>query len=131
VSSYDAPRYTGPAFTHPPGSIHSLEYVPDRDFAVKKDDGKVPLDLIDPTFLTAVGTILGFGAKKYAPNNWRKGMAYSRVYAAVLRHLNAWWARDNNDAESGFSHLSHAACGLMFLIAFAGDAKYMQWDDRP
>lgn len=48
-------------------------------------------------------------------HNWRKGIAYSRLFDALMRHLWAWWGGEETDPESGESHLDHAACCLMFL----------------
>lgn len=85
----------------------------------EKFDGekKCRPELIPPEMLTALGTILAFGAEKYAPGNWSKGMQWSRMYGGLLRHLNAWAAGDESDPESGQPHLWHAACMLAFLLA--------------
>lgn len=85
---------------------------------VKFDGDKIRLELLPPELLTAVGTILTFGAKKYADRNWENGMDWSRVYGALLRHLNAWWSGEDIDPESGKSHLWHAGCCIAFLITY-------------
>lgn len=95
----------------------------------KDDGGKLPYDLIAPEFLTGTAEILAFGAAKYAPRNWEKGMAWSRPFAAMMRHMWAWWAGQGNDEETGKSHLWHAACCLMFLIAY--EQRSIGQDDRP
>lgn len=61
---------------------------------------------------------MGFGAKKYEDYGWAAGLDHSRVYAAILRHLFAYWRGENNDPESGESHLAHAGCGIMFLLTY-------------
>jgi hypothetical protein len=63
--------------------------------------------------------VLGFGARKYAAWNWAKGMAWSRPYGALLRHVIAWAGGEDLDPESGEHHLDHAACELMFMRAYA------------
>ena len=61
--------------------------------------------------------ILTFGAAKYAPNNWQLvDNGTDRYYAALMRHLVAWRKGELIDPESGESHLSHAACCLVFLM---------------
>jgi hypothetical protein len=98
----------------------------------KDDDGKVPLDLISPEFLYGVAHVLGFGAQKYAPYNWAKGILFSRVYSALQRHLTSWYAGEENDEETGMSHLWHAGCCLMFLTHYASrPSQYKSYDDRP
>jgi hypothetical protein len=39
-------------------------------------------------------------------------------FAALLRHLFAWWRGEELDPESGLSHLAHAGCCLMFLMEY-------------
>jgi hypothetical protein len=104
----------------------------------KDDSGKSRLDLIAPEMMFALGSVLGFGAIKYAPHNWAKGMAWSRPFGAMMRHMWAWWGGKqktnfnfllgNLDTETTFSHLWHAACCLMFLIAY--EARGSGTDDR-
>ena len=83
---------------------------------VKFDDDKTRVDLLDPEWLEGVGRILAFGAKKYAANNWRKGIKQSRLLGAALRHIFAFARGEKNDPESGESHLLHASCCLMFMF---------------
>lgn len=82
---------------------------------VKYDQGKPQFGLISSRFLRRLAEVLTFGAKKYAAHNWRKGMATSRYYDALQRHLTAWNDGEDLDPESGLPHLAHAACCLMFL----------------
>ena len=86
---------------------------------VKYDAGKPMLGLFPFEALTEIGKVLTYGAKKYEAHNWRKGMAWSRYYDALLRHLNAWNSGEDIDPESGLMHLAHAGCCLVFLIASA------------
>ncbi len=86
---------------------------------VKYDGGKTRLGLLPPEALEAIGQVLSYGAKKYAAHNWRKGIEWSRLYDALLRHLNRWNAGEDTDPESGLPHLAHAGCCIVFLIASA------------
>jgi hypothetical protein len=96
---------------------------------VKHDQEKIRTELLPPEALEAIATILTFGAKKYAARNWELGMSWSRPYGACLRHLFAWWRGEKSDPETGYSHLWHAGCCIIFLIS------YEEWkrgtDDRP
>lgn len=96
---------------------------------VKFDDGKTPYDLLAPEMLENTASVLGFGAAKYGARNWERGMSWSRVFAALMRHLWAWWRGERLDPESGLPHLSHASCCLMFLIAY--EERGHGTDDRP
>lgn len=100
----------------------------DASEALKYDSDKVQLELLPPELLTAVGEILTFGAKKYAPRNWEKGMKWSRVFGALMRHMWAWWGGENLDRETGKSHLWHAGCCIAFLIAY--EQRKVGEDDR-
>ena len=100
--------------------------------ALKFDNGKLPMDLLDPEWMEGVAQVLQFGAQKYAAHNWRKGMEWSRLYAAIQRHLNAFAKGWEYDDETGLSHLLHASCGLMFLYEmqrYRRDLNDMYWAD--
>lgn len=80
--------------------------------------------------LVEVARVLDFGAKKYAPRNWEKGLPHSRTFAAAQRHFCARAAGEIEDAETGLDHFAHAACELMFALAFEVRAR-TDLDDRP
>lgn len=117
------------ALPEQPASIPELMQDLAATEGVKLDGGKPPLHLIAPDFLYAVADILDFGAKKYAPRNWEKGMDWSRVYRAAIGHLFDWFMRKGPDPETGKSHLWHAACCIMFLVCY--ELRNTGNDDRP
>ncbi len=96
---------------------------------MKFDTDKVRLELIPPSLLYGIGTILTLGAKKYEDRNWEKGIKWSRVFGAMMRHMWSWWRREDKDDEWSKSHLWHAGCCLAFLIEYETTKK--QYDDRP
>lgn len=94
------------------------------------DKGR-PYDLLSVDFLDGITAVLDFGAKKYEPWNWAKGIKYSRVFSALMRHLWDWWRGEELDKETGLNHLFHAACCLMFLAHYqANRRKFRVYDDR-
>ena len=95
---------------------------------IKHDSGKPRMELLAPEALFGTASVLTFGAAKYADRNWEKGMQWSRVFGALMRHLWLWWRGEDCDAESGLNHLHHAACCIMFLQAY--DARKTGTDDR-
>lgn len=117
------------------GAVHQVyECVASRDSrreqGAKFDSGKPRFGLLPTDALREVAKVLTFGAQKYAPRNWEKGIAYERVYSALQRHLSAWWEREETDPETGINHLAHAGCCVLFLLAYAlRDVR--QFDDRP
>lgn len=86
------------------------------DGAMKFDQEKVRVELLDPEWMEGVGRVLTFGAQKYAADNWRKGLSTRRLVGACLRHLFAFLRGEDLDPESGLSHLLHASCCLMFAF---------------
>lgn len=95
----------------------------------RKDDGSKPrYDLIPPELLEAVAHVLTFGAQKYSERNWEKGMKWGRPFAAMMRHMWAWWRGEKADPETGYSHLWHAACCIAFLVAY--EERQVGTDDR-
>jgi hypothetical protein len=96
----------------------------------KKDDGKLRWDLVPYDAIEGLVKVLTFGAVKYEDRNWEKGITYSRVFAACQRHLTAWYRGENNDLETGLSHLDHALCCVAFLSAFE-KREMTEFDNRP
>jgi hypothetical protein len=83
---------------------------------VKDDNTKAPWHLLPTEPIAEVVDILGLGAVKYAPDNWRRVPdGIDRYYAAAMRHIAAWRMGEQADSESGKSHLAHAMCCLIFI----------------
>lgn len=96
----------------------------------RKDDGaKDPWHLAPWDAFCAIVRVMRFGAEKYGTRNWEQGMAWSRPFSALMRHLTAWWSGEAKDAETGYSHLWHAGCCIVFLIAY--ELRGIGQDDRP
>lgn len=94
----------------------------------KYDAGKPKMELLSPIALTEIAKVLTFGSIKYQAHNWRKGISWSRVLGAALRHLMAFINGEDKDPESGLSHLAHASCCLMFLLEY--EVRHKELDDR-
>jgi hypothetical protein len=82
---------------------------------LKYDQDKPRMDLLDPLALEGLARVLGFGAKKYASHNWRGGISYCRIVAAILRHTMAILRGEDTDPESNLPHVDHLFCNCMFL----------------
>jgi Domain of unknown function (DUF5664) len=88
---------------------------PEGAKGIKYDGEKPRMDLLDAEALEGLAKVLTFGAQKYAANNWRNGIEYSRLTAALLRHLMAIQRGEDVDPESGLPHVDHLGCCWMFL----------------
>lgn len=96
---------------------------------VKRDTGKHQWHLLPLAILRGVVDVLMFGAKKYAPNNWRLGMPWSQVYNAAMRHLITFWEdRNDLDPETKLHEIDHAICCLLFLRHYT--LHFPHLDDR-
>ena len=105
--------------------VADLAYVEGR----KDDQAKTwRPGLIAPEFIRGIATVLAFGAIKYAAGNWALGMDWSRPIDALDRHWTAWKGGEKYDPETGYSHLWHCGCCLMFLVAY--EARGIGRDDR-
>ncbi len=96
---------------------------------VRADAGKTEFHLIPCDALGELGRVYTFGAKKYAPRNWERGMLWSRAYNSLMRHLQAFWSGENRDAESQLYHLAHVAWNAVALLTY--QIRGIGEDDRP
>lgn len=94
----------------------------------KDDTGKLPWDLLPGDALEEIVKVLDFGARKYDRRNWESGMAWSRPFAALMRHMWAWWGGQDKDPETGISHLAHAGACILFLLSY--EKRRIGVDDR-
>lgn len=99
----------------------SQEYIDvAKHVGIKADQGKPRLGLVlveVPHAFEKLGTLLGFGADKYAVGNWDKVQEGEMRYLdALMRHLTQHHKGEKVDPESGELHLAHAAVNIMFLL---------------
>ncbi|ALY08731.1 hypothetical protein SEA_NAPOLEONB_44 [Arthrobacter phage NapoleonB] len=85
-------------------------------------------DLIPVEAMAKVAQLYGFGAKKYAEHNWRKGYEWSKSYAAMQRHMNAFWSGEEIDPETGLPHLAAVVFHALALMTFM--EEHRDFDDR-
>ncbi len=80
----------------------------------KDDQGKDRYDLVPPIAYRAIASVMTHGAETYGENNWQ-GVAISRYYAALMRHLMAWREGEALD-KSGMPHLWHVLTNAAFMV---------------
>lgn len=110
----------------------------DREFYVDPDTGgrkeikSARFDLIPPDVLWLLAEHYGYGASKYGERNMELGYKFSVGYAALQRHLNAWYGgedRDTDPESPRHHHLISAAWHCITLIWMQLHGKGT--DDRP
>lgn len=93
--------------------------LPPKSHDPKGDAGalKAPLWLLPPSALEAASWVHKLGAEKYGTANWRDNKVCASTYiSAMMRHLNQWRDGEDNDQESGVSHLAHTIASANILI---------------
>ena len=100
--------------------------------AKKLDAGKTNWSLMPFEAVEEINKVLDFGAKKYSEHNWKvgEGFKYTRVLNSLLRHIFAYMRGEDNDPESGLSHMAHAGCNVIFLIYYTKHKNRYKNDDR-
>lgn len=94
-------------------SEHTLRY----------NQNKTMYDLIPWEWERALAEIFTFGAKKYAPHNWKKSLNttdHAQVVqdrlASARRHIAAWQSGERDDPESKVHHLAQASWNLLMIF---------------
>ncbi len=85
---------------------------------IRENTNKPPVNLVLSKALLEVAKVAEFGAKKYSPHNYRKGMKWSFFVDAAMRHLIKYCTGEKKDEESGLSHLAHVCWNTLALLEF-------------
>ena len=83
--------------------------------ALRYNKGKSQWSLVDFKSLEPMVEVLEFGARKYAKDNWKKGMPVSQVIESMLRHTFSLLSGETHDKESLIHHIGHIQCNAMFI----------------
>ena len=79
------------------------------------NEGKPRWSLVPQSSLLPMVRVLEFGATKYEPFNWTKGLSITEICESLKRHLDAFMEGEDNDPESKLSHIGHIQCNALFL----------------
>ncbi|MCK9320332.1 dATP/dGTP diphosphohydrolase domain-containing protein [Methanoculleus sp.] len=96
-----------------------------KDRGSRFNEGKLRWSLVDLKCFEGLVQVLMMGAKKYSDYNWQKGLPINEVYESLMRHLVSFMDGEDNDAESGLSHLDHALCNIYFMKWFMDNKPEM------
>ncbi len=120
---YEDPRWMQTGELLPP------DVVTNPDTGGRKGQKLARFDLIPPRALEELAKHFGRGALKYADRNWELGVNWSLNFAAMQRHLWAWWDGENDDPETGSSHITAAMWHCAALLEY--EVTHPELDDRP
>lgn len=101
----------------------------DPDTGAEKGVKLARYDLIPAAPLDIVATHYGIGAHKYEDRNWERGYAWSKSFAAMMRHAWAFWRGEDIDEETDSPHLAAVVFHALALLEFG--ATHPEKDDRP
>ena len=81
----------------------------------KHNDGKAPMELLPRAALEGAAKAMATGVPKYGAWDWAKGESWSEYAAKAIRHIYAFLDGEDDDPESGLSHVAHGLADLMIL----------------
>lgn len=102
------------------------------DSGAQKGSKPARYDLIPTEPLRMLAEHYGKGGEKYervnGVDNWRNGYEWSLSYAALMRHVQAFWGGENIDPETGSPHLVAVAWHAFTLLEYM--REFPDNDDR-
>lgn len=95
--------------------------------------GKSRPGLSSPWAMEGLAKVSEYGARKYAPWNWAKGLSWGETLDCLERHLIAFKKGEELDAESGLPHIDHLLWNAMALSHFQklGHGVDDRWKGQP
>ena len=85
------------------------------ELGTRANQSKPKWSLVPQSALLPMVAVLEFGANKYAPFNWQKGLIITEICESLKRHLDAFMEGEDNDIESNLPHVGHIQCNALFL----------------
>jgi hypothetical protein len=95
----------------------------------KKGEKLARYDLIPPYPLWLLAEVYGRGAAKYADRNWERGVHAHKLWGAMQRHSNQYWAGEDIDPQDKQHHLASVAWMAFALLEL--QRTHPELDDRP
>jgi hypothetical protein len=81
---------------------------------MRYNDGKLKWSYVHWASIEPMVRVLMFGAQKYEPFNWQKGLKKDEILESMMRHIAKLMDGEMNDPESGLPHIGHIQCNAMF-----------------
>ena len=87
----------------------------EKKLGTRENSNKPKWSLLPQSTLIPMVDVLEFGANKYGPANWQKGLSIRETCESLKRHLDKFMEGENMDLESGLHHIGHIQCNAMFI----------------
>lgn len=100
---------------NPEQNYESPKGLDKQELGSRYNNGKPKWSLVPQSALLPMVAVLEYGAEKYAPHNWMKGLKVTEICESMKRHLDAFMEGELVDSESGLPHVGHIQCNAMFL----------------
>jgi hypothetical protein len=85
-----------------------------QEKALRYNEGKDEWKLVHFLSLVPMVRVLMYGAKKYAPDNWKKQMSKEIILNSLMRHATSLMDGETHDRETNLHHIGHIMCNCMF-----------------
>lgn len=110
----------------------------DETTGAAKGSKLAAMHLVPWSIITELAEHFGRGARKYAERNWEAGYKWSLSFAALHRHLAAFWGGEEIDDDpelvdpDGVSRTRHIVAVVWHACVLAYFSRYgVGTDDRP
>lgn len=98
---------------------------------MKKPEGKPIVHYFYNSALYATVKVREYGVTKHGSEDGWKTTTHLEHLDAAIRHIRADMEGEQSDKESGYLHLAHAMCNLMFEIErYATEHNYEELSVR-
>lgn len=134
VGRHKQMKWKSKTIAHPETIDNDVEGIDEgaKPAAVRDDGGKLKWHLLPVPALLGLIKVFHGGALKYAEDQWRGGMKFSRIYRSMISHFLKWLASNSSyDKELGTHHLMMVAWGCFVLYMYEAVYKFTDYDDRP
>ncbi len=99
-------------------SVNDDIYGEKQNKGLRYNEGKPKWGLVHFKSLEPMVRVLEYGAKKYSPDNWKKGLDKREILECMMRHLAAIMDGEDIDPETGITHMGNIQCNAMFYNYF-------------
>jgi hypothetical protein len=98
--------------------VHYMPWNAEEEQALRYNEGKAEWSMVHFKSLEPMVRVLMYGEKKYARDNWKKGLDREEILDSMQRHLAALIDGQEVDPESKLHHIGHIMCNCMFYSYF-------------